>query len=98
MKAVPNPDEIQISFDDEDDGADEAEAAALIPEPEPTPEPEPAPTRDPISAVKIPEASSSTTISGTGAAVTHFLALDKCLPKRDYLEASWLLWDALVRN
>ncbi|KAG9036934.1 hypothetical protein FRB95_007497 [Tulasnella sp. JGI-2019a] len=86
--AAPNPDEIQISMDE-----DEEEAPPLTVQPTVT-NSEPLNSdeiilddeEDDVKVTSVPAAIPGGTEAPSGPQSTHFLALDKCLPKRSYLE------------
>lgn len=74
---APNPDEIQISMDDEDEEPTKSAEA-----------PPPVNTDEIVLDDKVDEVQVTTDTSPPAPApsTTNFLALDKCLPKRSYLE------------
>ncbi|KAG5639606.1 hypothetical protein H0H81_010808 [Sphagnurus paluster] len=80
---VENPDEIQI--DDEDD--DLEVAATLLPrEPPPHRNPDEITLSDEEEDVAVPPPPQTTPPFPIPSSVTNFLALDKCLPNRHFLE------------
>ncbi|KAG8943564.1 hypothetical protein FRC04_002789 [Tulasnella sp. 424] len=82
-----NPDEIQIDFEDDDDQVKAAnpDEVQIVFEDDDDQAPQPQQS-EPDSEASPPQASASPIQSRPGASETKFLALDKCLPKKDYLE------------
>jgi len=82
---IANPDEIQISMDDDDEGESSIDPKAVqINQDEILIE-------DEEAAVNLMVQPPPERPTMQGAIATHFIALDKCLPRRDFLEAS-LTW------